>query len=87
MDSDTMVINGEEWVRKASIKAEYAAPCEPTLLEAAEAALKAWRPKGCDINSESVRRCMGCLSAAVEREKKKPVLNCDRYAAEKEAAK
>ena len=83
------------WLKEAAIgsgipfdfwlECEYVEPREQTLLEVAEAALKVWRPKGCDINSESVRRCMGCLSAAVEREKKKPVRNLDVYATAKEA--
>ena len=55
-------------------------PLEPTLLEAAEAVRKAWRPdNGCDTNTSSLDRCLKRLSEAVKREQAKPVRNCDRY--------
>lgn len=62
------------------LECEFEEPRLPTLLEAAEAVTTAWRPDdGCDINTDSLERCLKRLSEAVKREQAKPVRNCDRY--------
>lgn len=71
----------DEWAQR-----EYEAPRGQTLLEAAEAVIKEWRPGyGCDIDLDSLERCMGRLSESVKCEKSRPVRNCDKYRTEKEA--
>ena len=70
----------DEW-----LELEYKEPRMQTLLEAAETVVTIWKsklPKGSLTNLWSG---IVNLSEVIEREKKKPVLNCDKYRTAKDA--
>lgn len=58
---------------------EYEDQSFPTLLEAAECALKAFEERDEYGNLEWVKDRMRQLCVAIKREKAKPVRNCDKY--------
>ena len=60
---------------------EYEEPPKPTLLEAAEAIVKIVPSTPTSVNRNLFRE----LRLAVEREKAKPVRNCDKYKTAKDA--
>lgn len=64
---------------------EYKDQSFPTLLEAAECALKAFEERDEYRNLEWVKDRMRQLRVAIKREKHKPVRNCDKYGTYKEA--
>ena len=66
----------EEWLAR-----EYVAPREPTLLEAAEAIVNTVEMPS---DPQEQKHCDD-LIAAIDREKRKPVRNCDRYKTAEEA--
>ena len=63
----------EEW-----LKCEYEEPSVPSLLEAANAVVKAWYAKMPEGSIARVGQSIFSLSSAIEREKRKPLRNCDR---------
>ena len=67
----------EEWLER-----EYEEPSMKTLIEAAEILTDAWF-NGCTI--AVVKKKILVLADAIEREKKKPVRNCDKYRTKDEA--
>ena len=71
------------------IEQEYVEPRLPTLLEAAEDALRAWDMRnehsGLEWVKELVKDRMRQLSCAVKRERRKPVLDRDVYGTAEEA--
>ena len=67
----------EEWIER-----EYEDPSKQTLLESAERLTDAWF-NGCTI--DVVKKKILVLADAIEREKKKPVRNCDKYRTKDEA--
>lgn len=67
------------------LEQEYVEPRFPTLLEAAEDALRAWDKRDEYGNLEWVKDRMRQLSVAIKRERHKPVRNCDRFATAEEA--
>lgn len=77
---DTKGVPFDTW-----LKCEFEAPCKPTLLEAAEEVVTAWRADGCIGVLEAVRKHVADLADAIAREKRKSVRNCDRYRTAKEA--
>lgn len=64
---------------------EYVDPRQPTLLEAADDALRAWDRRDEYGSLAWVKDRMRQLSVAIKREKAKPVRNCDKYATAKDA--
>ena len=62
---------------------DFVEPHAQTLLEAAEAIVNIVAGTPADVT----RRLFGELRSAVEREKRKPVRNCDKYRTKKEAYK
>ena len=69
------------------LELEYAEPREPTLLEAANAAVKAWYTRETDSNLKETRQKMEVLSEVVYTANQKPVRNCDAYKTAEEASK
>ena len=67
------------------LEQEYVEPRLPTLLEAAEDALRAWDKRNEYSNLEWVKDRMRQLSCAIKRERRKPVLNCNVYGTAEEA--
>ena len=67
------------------LESEYEEPRKPTLLEAAEELKKAWPQKGSFLPDIAV--AFSRLTDAIEREKRKPVRNCDKYKTADEASK
>lgn len=67
------------------LKCEFEDPSAPTLQEAAEGLINVWEVHG--SRHPYILKKMLDLSDAVEREKKKPVRNFDRYKTAKEAYK
>ena len=63
------------------LECEYEEPPKPTLLEAAEAIVKIVSSTPTSVTRNLFRQ----LRLAVEREKAKPVRNCDKYRTAKEA--
>lgn len=70
----------DEWANR-----EYEAPRAQTLLDAAEAVTNAWYAKMPYGSLSRVATTIGHLADAIEREKAKPVLNCDKYRTYEEA--
>ena len=70
----------EEW-----LKCEYEEPSVPSLLEAANAVVKAWYAKLPEGSIARVGQLIVRLSSAIDREKRKPVRNCDKYRTAEEA--
>lgn len=72
----------DEWAQR-----EYEATRAPTLLEAAEAVKTTWHSQWQYGSLSIVAKAISNLSDAIDREKEKPVRNCDRFATAKEAYK
>ena len=70
----------DEW-----LECEYEEPGVPTLLEAANAVIKTWFEKGPKGSLAEVAKRVYPLSSAIDREKRKPVRNCDKYKTAEEA--
>ena len=69
----------------AWLECEFEEPRVPTLLEAAKEVVKTWYAKLPEGSIDRVRQSIVRLSTAIEREKRKPVRNCDKYRTAKEA--
>lgn len=67
------------------LECEYEDPNPPTLLEAAEAVKNTWYSNGPDGSLSRLETTISHLANAIEREKAKPVRNCDRFATAEEA--
>lgn len=70
----------DEWAQR-----EYEAPREQTLLEAAEAVKNEWYTTFPNVMPDTLCEKIVDLAKAADREKSKPVRNCDRYKTAKEA--
>lgn len=68
------------------LECEYEDPNPPTLLEAAEEVTNTWKAKMPEGSLLRVALTISHLADAIEREKAKPVRNCDRFATADEAA-
>ena len=64
----------DEW-----LELEYTEPRMQTLLEAAEVVVTIWKSKPHEGSLTNFLNAIVNLSEAIEREKKKPVRNCDKY--------
>ena len=67
------------------LELEFEEPREPTLLDVAEELKNVLKQK--DISLSDVAVAFSRLTAAIEREKRKPVRNCDKYKTVDEASK
>ena len=67
------IVPFEEW-----LECEFEEPRVPTLLEAAKEVVKTWYAKLPGGSIARVGQSIVRLSTAIEREKRKPVRNCDR---------
>ena len=67
------------------LQREYEEPLVPTLLDVATAVVKAWYAKLPEGSIARVGQSIVRLSTAIEREKRKPVRNCDKYKTAEEA--
>lgn len=67
------------------LELEFEEPREPTLLDVAEELKNVLKQK--DISLSDVAVAFSRLTAAIEREKRKPVRNCDKYKTPQEALK
>lgn len=67
------------------LECEYEEPRAPTLLEAAEAVKNTWYSHGPDGSLSRLETTISHLANAIEREKAKPVRNCDKYKTAEEA--
>lgn len=67
------------------LELEFEEPREPTLLDVAEELKNVLKQK--DISLSDVAVAFSRLTAAIEREKRKPVRNFDKYKTPKEASK
>ena len=79
-DHRDSVLTMSGWLEK-----EYEAPHPPTLLEAVEAVSDEWYATGPDVNDHTFGLKIIALEKAADREKSKPVRNCDRFATQEEA--
>ena len=70
----------DEW-----LECEFEEPSVPSLLEAAKAVVKAWYAKMPEGSIARVGQLIVRLSSAIDREKRKPVRNCDKYRTAEEA--
>ena len=70
----------EKW-----LELEFEEPSVPSLLEAAKAVVKAWYAKLPEGSIARVGQSIVRLSSAIDREKRKPVRNCDKYRTAEEA--
>ena len=70
----------DKWLQR-----EYEEPLVPTLLNAAKAVVKAWYAKMPEGSIARVGQLIVRLSSAIDREKRKPVRNCDKYRTAEEA--
>ena len=61
------------------LECEFEEPRVPTLLEAAQEVVKTWYAKLPGGSIARVGQSIVRLSTAIEREKRKPVRNCDKY--------
>lgn len=71
----------DEWLER-----EYEKSRNPTLLDAADYVVKAWFADLPEIYLGKVSSAISILSAAIEREKCKPVRNFNKYKTAEEAA-
>lgn len=69
------------------LECEFEEPRKPTLLEAAQSVIKARLYDMPDVSSVTFDCAISNLVDAVEREKRKPVRNCDKYKTADEASK
>ena len=67
------------------LECEFEEPRVPTLLEAAKEVVKTWYAKLPGGSIARVGQSIVRLSTAIEREKRKPVRNCDKYKTAEEA--
>ena len=67
------------------LELEYEEPLVPTLLDVAKEVVKTWYAKLPEGSIDRVRQSIVRLSSAIDREKRKPVRNCDKYRAAEEA--
>lgn len=67
------------------LELEFEEPREPTLLDVAEELKNVLKQK--DISLSDVAVAFSRLTAAIEREKRKPVRNCDKYKTADEASR
>lgn len=74
------IVPFEEW-----LECEFEEPLVPTLLEAAKEVVKTWYAKLPGGSIARVGQSIVRLSTAIEREKRKPVRNCDKYKTAEEA--
>lgn len=68
------------------LECEYEEPHEKTLLEAAEAVIDEWYYTQDNVTLNDLGDKMVDLKKAIDREKSKPVRNCDKYKTVKEAS-
>ena len=69
---DSKTVSFDEWLKR-----EYEEPRVTTLLEAAQEVVKTWYAKIPEGSLARVGQSIVRLSTAIEREKRKPVRNCD----------
>ena len=74
------IVPFEEW-----LECEFEEPRVLTLLEAAKEVVKTWYAKLPEGSIARVGQSIVRLSTAIEREKRKPVRNCDKYKTAEEA--
>ena len=74
------IVPFEEW-----LECEYEEPRVQTLLKAAQEVVKTWYAKLPGGSIARVGQSIVRLSTAIEREKRKPVRNCDKYRTAEEA--
>ena len=74
------IVPFEEW-----LECEFEEPRVLTLLEAAKEVVKTWYAKLPEDSIARVGQSIVRLSTAIEREKRKPVRNCDKYRTAEEA--
>ena len=67
------------------LELEFEEPREPSLLEAAEAVIDEWYYPYKNVTSNDLGDKIVELKKAIEREKRKPVRNCDKYKTAEEA--
>ena len=67
------------------LELEFEEPSVQSLLEAAKAVVKAWYAKLPEGSIARVGQSIVRLSSAIDREKRKPVRNCDKYRTAEEA--
>ena len=67
------------------LELEFEEPSAQTLLEAAKAVVKEWYAKLPEGSIARVGQSIVRLSSAIDREKRKPVRNCDKYRTAEEA--
>ena len=67
------------------LELEFEEPSVPTLLEAAQEVVKTWHAKLPEGSIARVGQSIVRLSTAIDREKRKPVRNCDKYKTAEEA--
>ena len=67
------------------LELEFEEPSAQTLLNAAKAVVKAWYAKLPEGSIARVGQLIVRLSSAIDREKRKPVRNCDKYRTAEEA--
>ena len=70
----------DEW-----LECEYEEPRVPTLLEVAKEVVKTWYAKLPEGSIARVGQSIVRLSSTIDREKRKPVRNCDKYRTAEEA--
>ena len=71
----------DEW-----LELEYEEPREQTLLEAAEAVIDEWYYTQQNVTLNNIGEKIVDLKKAIDRERMKPVRNCDKYKTMKEAS-
>lgn len=79
-DHKHSVLTMSGWLEK-----EYEAPPPSTLLEAAEAVADEWYTTFPNVMPDTLCEKIVDLAKSIEREKRKPVRNCDRFATQGEA--
>ena len=77
---DSKTVSFDTW-----LVCEYEEPCVLDLLKAAKAVVKAWYAKMPEGSIARVGQSIVRLSSAIDREKRKPVRNCDKYRTAEEA--
>ena len=77
---DSKTVSFDTW-----LECEFEEPRVLTLLEAAQGVVKAWYAKLPEGSIARVGQSIVRLSYAIEREKRKPVRNCDKYKTAEEA--
>ena len=68
------------------LECDYEEPREKTLLEAAEAVIDEWYYTQQNVTLNDIGEKIVDLKNAIDRERRKPVRNCDKYKTVKEAS-